>query len=55
MSFLSMEKRLLQEFKINDDIWIDYIKNEKKHGHSKTFIIDNTKNLSITYPGYKTS
>ena len=55
MSFLAMENKLLEDFKGNNDVWVDYVNNGNKNGHSKTFIIDAGSDLYITYPGYKTS
>ena len=54
MSFFDMETRLLGEFENNKDVWVEYVENGKKNGHSKKYVIDSTSDFYITYPGYKT-
>mgnify|MGYP000868872295 CR=1 FL=1 len=54
MSFFDMEMRLLGEFENNKNVWVEYVENRKKNGHSKKYVIDSTNDFYITYPGYKT-
>lgn len=38
MSFFDMETRLLGEFENNKDVWVEYVENGKKNGHSKKYV-----------------
>lgn len=54
MSFETMKKQLLQEFRKNKDVWSDCVDNGRQK-HSQKFIIDEPRKLSIAYPGYNTT
>lgn len=53
MSFEKMKEQLLLEFRNNEAVWEDCADN-KRQMHSQRFIIDEARDLSIAYPGYKT-
>jgi hypothetical protein len=55
MSYNLMKRRLIREFNENEDIWLNYINKEGAETHTNEFIIDEDRELVITYPGYKTT